>query len=153
MNTQRNKTTFCGISCNDCIPGNKELFSTIRKLEKILKNIGFEKYASFKAQKSNIFNEYNIFDQVLNEIRRLECSGSCYEGPESELGCNSNCEIRKCVLEKDLDGCWDCEQSNVCEKLSDMKKFHPSITQNLEAIKEHGIENWFDHRGKHYEWS
>ena len=31
--------------------------------------------------------------------------------------------------------------------------FHPGGMESLAAIKEHGISNWKEHRGRHYTWS
>jgi hypothetical protein len=34
-----------------------------------------------------------------------------------------------------------------------MERFHPDIKYNLHTIKEHGLQDWQEHRGKHYKWS
>jgi hypothetical protein len=153
MKKARKITAYCGLCCADCIPGNKELFKATRRLQEIIEETGLAKYASFKAAKSGVFNNFDIFLQVLHEINRLECSGSCFEGPISDLGCKSDCEIRSCVLEHKLNGCWECKSSKNCGKLTELKAFHPGLENNLEAIKQHGLDNWLKYRGKHYKWS
>lgn len=146
-------TAYCGLYCGDCIPGNRELFKTTRRLREIIEETGLAKYANFKAEKSDTFNNFDIFFQVLQEINRLECTGSCFEGPNSDLGCTPNCEIRVCVLEHKLNGCWECNSSKDCKKLTELKAFHPGLEKNLEAIKKYGLDNWPKYRGKHYTWS
>jgi len=33
------------------------------------------------------------------------------------------------------------------------KNFHPGMENNLDMIKEFGLDNWLDKKGKHYKWS
>ncbi len=51
----------------------------------------------FKSKRNPSFKDYSVFRNYLKEIKKLKCSGSCVEGPQSELGFTINCEIRKCV--------------------------------------------------------
>lgn len=153
MGEGRKYTAYCGLYCRDCIPGNKHLFEIVTKLETTLEEVKFKEYANFKSKKSEVFNYYNKFIDVLKEIKKLECSGSCYEGPHSLLGCTLNCRIRMCVMEKEYEGCWECEESKKCDKLHKHKDFHPGVARNLEMIKVYGVEDWIENRGKHYKWS
>ena len=145
-------TAYCGLYCKDCIPGNKELFDTIKKLEQIVSETELDKYADFKSNKNPVFKKFPDFIIVLKELKNLECTGSCVEGPYSELGCTKDCKIRKCVLDKQIEGCWDCKDFKRCELILKHSTFHPDLLTNLEVIKENGIENWLDKRGKHYKW-
>jgi hypothetical protein len=63
MKETRKITAYCGLCCADCIPGNKELFKTTRRLQEIIQETGLDKYASFKAAKSEVFNNFDIFLQ------------------------------------------------------------------------------------------
>ena len=146
-------TAYCGLFCADCIPGNKELFHTVKKLEHLLEQSAFAHYAVYKSQKSGIFAKYGNFLRVLREIKRLECTGSCYDGPVSDLGCTPDCPIRACVREKGFEGCWDCPDHSECDKLAEYKEFHPGLEQNLATIRNLGVQNWIPYRGKHYRWS
>ena len=53
--------------------------------------------------------------------------------------------------EKQYEGCWECDDFKDCELLDYLKRIH-SIEHNLEMIREFGINNWADKRGKHYKW-
>lgn len=152
-NKARVNTSYCGLYCPDCIPSNEELFSLIDKLEKTLEELQFEKYAELINKKYNRINNYNVFKDVLKEIKKLQCKNKCYLGPESEIGCKSDCKIRKCAIQKHFNGCWECNDFKRCDLISQMKKNHPAIIKNLEAIKNNGIDNWINKRGKHYNWS
>jgi hypothetical protein len=153
MNEIRKYTAFCGLYCKDCIPSNAELFTVIGKLADLLDNLGFEHYAKFKSSRIKEFQNYDTFRILLTEMQKLRCETNCLEGPISEYGCNEHCEMRQCVINKSIAGCWECEDYKVCEKLEPHKKFHPGMEHNLDMIKEFGIENWLDKKAKHYLWN
>jgi hypothetical protein len=153
MNENRKYTAFCGLYCKDCIPSNRELFVAIDKLTDLLDNLGFEHYAKFTSTRIKEFQNYEIFRRLLTEMRKLKCETNCFEGPVSEYGCNKNCGMRQCVINNGIAGCWECKEYKVCEKLEPHKKFHPGMEHNLDVIKEFGLENWLDKKGKHYKWN
>ena len=148
----RELTAFCGLYCRDCIPSNTRLYELIHELDDLLIELKFENYAELKSKRSPAFEKYGNFIEVLKEIKKLKCDPYCYHGPHSELGCAPDCKIRRCVLLKKLDGCWECDYYKSCENLVYLKEFHPGLEHNLDVIKEHGIDNWIDKRGKHYWW-
>lgn len=148
----RKATAYCGLYCEDCIPSNRRLFTLVKELEQLLDTVKFENYAKLKAKRSEVFNRYKDFTEVLSKIKKLECIPTCYNGPKSELGCSNKCIIRECVINKRFEGCWECDLYKSCEKLERHKIFHPNTEHNLNMIKEFGINNWVDKRGKHYKW-
>lgn len=148
----RKLTAYCGLCCLDCIPNNRRLLNLVRELAEVLDEVGFETYAAHKARREPIFHNYQQFREVLDAIPRIECSGSCYEGPISEIGCARDCAIRQCAISHNLAGCWECDENRNCENLRGCKEFHPHLEANLRIIREHGIDNWLDKRGKHYWW-
>jgi hypothetical protein len=125
-NTRRN-TAYCGLYCLDCIPSNKKLFHLLSELEKNLEDLNFENYAKLKSNRSRIFYDYPVFINVLREIKKLECSSSCRDGPSSTLGCRKNCAIRLCATGKGYEGCWQCDNYKKCQILSDLEINHPYI--------------------------
>jgi hypothetical protein len=151
MSKNRNLTSFCGLYCLDCIPANKELFELLLKLDKLLEKIKFKKYAELKAKKYKYFGNYDIFINVLKSMQKLQCRNGCYKGPVSQLGCAKNCEIRRCVIKKKYNGCWDCGIFNECKLLKN-KKINASMLKNIKLIKKYGINGWIGKRGKHYIW-
>jgi hypothetical protein len=153
MTENRKYTAFCGLYCKDCIPSHKELFDLIEKLAALLDNLGFEHYAKFKAPQVKELQNYGTFRNLLNEMKKLQCKTNCFEGPVSDYGCNKNCEMRRCVIDKGIAGCWECKKYKACDKLEQHKKFHPSMEHNLDMIKGFGLEKWLDKKGKHYPWN
>jgi hypothetical protein len=140
--TDRDLTAFCGLWCNDCIPSNEKLYSLTSELHRMLAEIGFENYAAFKSKRVAAFGDYETFLRVLNAFEKLHCYHYCRKGPCSEAGCAESCQIRVCVLQKGLQGCWDCGTYESCAHIERMGRFHPDIKHNLAMIREHGIDNW-----------
>ena len=149
----RKYTALCGLYCRDCVPGNERLYALVEALLEELSSTGFGNYAELKAKRSAILGEFPTALRVLREILKLKCSGSCVEGPRSELGCAVDCEIRQCAIGRNLDGCWQCGESATCENIAHLCSLHPGVRDNLGAIAKYGVENWSQHRGRHYNWS
>lgn len=60
------------------------------------------------------------------------------------------CEIRKCVLNKKVTYCFECEEFP-CEKLFDFQSFWQiPILDNLREIKEVGIDKWLEKANKRW---
>lgn len=146
MSRDRKYTAYCGLYCLDCIPSNKRFFEVLNELEAQLLDIKFDKYAELKSETNSRFEDYSKFFQVLQDMKKLECTAICTEG-----GCKEDCKIRECVKDKKYEGCWECPDFKECKVLLDLKKIH-SIEHNLEMIKNYGVDNWSDKRGKHYSW-
>jgi len=146
---QRRFTAYCGLYCRDCIPGNGDLFRAARELTRLLNEVGFDEYASRKAEKVGPLRDYAAFAGVLDAITQLECPAPCREG-----GGNPDCAVRACAIEKHYVGCWECEDFRGCSLLDSLRRFHgENIDHNLEMIRQHGPDNWAEHRAKHYPWS
>ncbi len=140
-------TALCGLYCLDCIPSNEKLFTTVKELDTMLSDLQFEQYADLKSKGNSIFDDYGKFVDVMHEIAKLECVAPCTEG-----GCKSNCEVRDCVLNRKLTGCWECDGNSECHLLGPLKNIHPNLEYHLGLIKEYGTEDWIDKRSFHYWW-
>lgn len=147
------KTSYCGLYCEDCIPGDARLYAAIESLLRLFDEVGMNKYAAFSASKSAVFEKYPEAVTVLRELLKLRCSGSCRRGPVSELGCAGDCAIRTCAMEKGYEGCWDCDEHRDCLRLERLTGFHPSVARTLDTISSEGINAWAQKRGPHYPWS
>lgn len=146
----RRNTTYCGLWCGDCIPGDHTLFALARALKQHLEQVGFRHYADYKAAKVPAFLDYSAFEAVLTALEDVHCTRTCYEGPSSKAGCAQNCRLRSCALCKGLDGCWACPDFESCAQIADMRQLHPDILDNLRTIRRVGIGHWASQRGKHY---
>lgn len=146
----RKNTSYCGLWCNDCIPSDEELFQLAKALDQKVEDIAFEDYAKYKESKVPEFKYYKEFKAFLTAMEKIHCHNKCYDGPVSVAGCASNCKIRMCAIEKELEGCWQCVDFRRCPEIAGMQQMHPDIVHNLEVIKDKGIEEWKEKRGRHY---
>jgi Protein of unknown function (DUF3795) len=142
----KNLTAFCGICCGDCIPSKEEFFSTIDRLDEMLGELQFEEYAQYKTSRHPAFREYPAFFSVLRQIKQLRCP-TCRQG-----GGNPQCEVRRCVQNKRLNGCWECNERSGCVFLDRLRGVHPNLDYNLDLIAKMGSEKWFEKRKEHYQW-
>ncbi len=148
MTNDRKYTALCGLYCLDCIPSNQAFFKVVGTLQDMLSELKFDEYAKLKTRTQPVFENYDMFTEVLTGIQKLACLAPCAEG-----GCKPDCMVRDCVRSKGYEGCWKCAQHHTCELLEPLKKYHEkTIDHNLEMIKEYGLDNWSDKRGKHYTW-
>lgn len=148
MSKDREFSACCGLYCGDCVPFNWQLFRAAEELRDELERVDFHKYARLKGRSNDVFNKFDVFQQVLSEMIKLRCEKTCVNG-----GGRANCEIRACVHTKELAGCWECCEFESCELLVPLAVAHGDTnTFNLRLIKEFGIDNWADRRGKHYIW-
>ncbi len=91
MDEDRLLTTYCGLYCKDCIPSRKDLFTLAARLEEMLQELGFDKYAALKAeqtywcQANAVFNKYPEFIEVLKAISGLECNSLCTTGGANNI--------------------------------------------------------------------
>ena len=142
-------TAPCGLFCQDCIPSNTSLFAAVAQLETLLTNLHFDDYARVKEDTNDVLKEYPTFIRVLREIKMLQCRGPCQEG-----GGNPSCAIKRCVQNKNFNGCWNCHDFTCCGLLTPLKKVHGgTIDHNLTIIGRFGHDKWSNKRGKHYPWS
>ena len=148
MGSDREQTAYCGLYCGDCIPANQSLFDTAAALRQQLDDWQFEKYAQHKSIRNRTFVDYPAFRAVLDALLTLRCPKTCFHG-----GGNPECAIRVCARQKELEGCWQCDDFETCEILQILCCCHGDTARhNLRMIRQHGVEHWSHTRGKHYVW-
>jgi len=149
-------TAYCGLYCADCNRLESRASDLACDLLAELDGSGFDKYAQAKCSISNQPNKreelryYPEFRNILETIIELKCENPCRKGG----GCPTfNCKIIECCLAKGLAGCWLCDNFERCDKLAFLESMHHiTPVENLRAIREYGIDNWVEHRGKFYVW-
>lgn len=138
---------YCGLYCGDCFGYEGKIASLAGELDEELKAVNFKKNADFFAQMPffKVFKNYDSFVELLGTLKELNCAG-CREG-----GGSPTCEIRACCNDKDIKGCWKCEEFNTCNKLDFLQNTHEeAVIKNLNILKDKGVEAFLD--GERY-WS
>jgi hypothetical protein len=148
--TESDLTCYCGLYCGDCIRYKSRASELAVDLLNELEKTQFADYAQVKQSQISAFRDYEDMIKVLAHIAQLRCEVPCRLGGD---GCVGSCPIIECVKGKSLEGCWECSEYKVCEKLNFLESFHGDTPlRNLDMIKKFGIEAWAKHRGKCYPW-
>lgn len=121
MNEENLKlVAYCGLYCPECY--KMEISKEAILLKKSLDNSSI----------CGTTNEPSTqFKDELNNLVALHCPKLCKDG-----GGNLNCLIRKCCTEKNLVGCWECNDFQTCKKLKEQ------FVNNINKIKELGIDGF-----------
>jgi hypothetical protein len=143
-------TAYCGLYCGDCLRYRSKAAGLARDLMSELQAVQFDKYAAVKSATVKELEHYNECLEVLDAVVKLGCDTPCKAGGD---GCSGPCEIKRCVKSKNLEGCWECDELEGCDKFEFFKPIHGNTTKgNLRKIKEYGLNGWVEHREKFYSW-
>ena len=67
---------------------------------------------------------------------KFRCRKTCKGG-----GGPPFCKMRKCCQKKGIDGCWQCDEFETCEKLDYLKPVHGDAhIKNLRILHKKGID-------------
>jgi len=128
---------YCGLYCGDCFGYKGKVADLARDLRKELRQARFEKTAEFLSENGffKVFKDYKECYDVLGAMVKLRCRSACKGG-----GGNPNCKIRKCCQKIGLEGCWECDRSEDCDKLDILEHNHGDAhMKNLRKIKKKGV--------------
>lgn len=149
-NSEVELTAYCGLYCGDCLRYRSKVAGLARDLLSELQAVQFDKYAEVKSASVKRLKHYDECRQVLDAIVKLECDTPCKLGGD---GCLGPCEIKNCVQTKKLEGCWECDEFERCDKFEFFRPMHGDTTKgNLRKIKKYGLSGWAEHREKFYRW-
>ena len=128
-----NLVSYCGLYCGDCHGYTGSIADLARDLRKELRKNKFDEVAKVIPFKE--FKNYPECYECLGAMVKLRCKG-CRGGFRSKF-----CEITKCALEKEYQGCWQCKKFETCEKFKFLKPVHKDANlKNLRKIKRQGLE-------------
>ncbi|MEW5759654.1 MAG: DUF3795 domain-containing protein [Candidatus Thermoplasmatota archaeon] len=145
MNKQnKNLVAYCGLYCGDCFFYKAEIADLAGDLRKKLReaklNLNYKEFSKFAKE----FKNYPQCYEVLGAMVKMRCKKTCQNG-----GGPPFCKIRKCCQRKNIQGCWQCEGFETCEKLDFLKPTHKEAhIKNLRIIKKQGIDKFIG--GKRY---
>lgn len=140
MKKDKKLLTYCGLYCGTCFGHKGDVPDLARDLRKLLRKYKFDKIA--KAIPFKEFKEYEKGYQLLSGLVRLRCKG-CRGGMRSKF-----CEIAKCCLKKEHEGCWKCSEFEKCKKLKFLEIVHKDAhIKNLKQIKKFGVKGYLS-KGK-----
>jgi hypothetical protein len=136
MNYEERKrhVSFCSSYCRTFDWFSGKIRRTYQSALYKLEEYGFKKLFEGKADIESCREGLRILANISIDSG---CKAEIAENPEED-----RCEIRQCCSGKDLDLCCECPQfpCDLLESNSGVVKFH--CIENLEEIKEKGIERW-----------
>ncbi|MCK4420702.1 DUF3795 domain-containing protein [candidate division WOR-3 bacterium] len=144
MKENKNSIAYCGLYCGECFNYKGEIADLARDLRKKLRE---EKISKAALELSKFFKPLKNYDtcyEVLGVMVRFRCRKTCKGG-----GGPPFCKIRKCCQKKGVEGCWECEEFEICKKLDFLKPIHGEAhIKNLRKLKKQGVDKFLE--GKKY---
>jgi len=144
--TEEDLVTYCGLYCGDCFGYQGKIADLARDLRKELRLAKFDKTAELLSTIPFFatFKDYQQCYEVLGALVKFRCKNTCRGG-----GGPPFCKMRKCCQQKGIEGCWQCDEFETCEKLDVLKPNHGDAhLKNLRIIKKQGIDGFIN--GKRY---
>ena len=136
MTKNKKSVAYCGLCCENCLMRKGEIADLARDLRKKIRQAKFNRVSKGLSKFFKDFKNYETCYKVLGAMVRLRCRKICKDG-----GGPPFCKIRKCCQEKGFEGCWQCEEFEICKKLDFLKPVHEDAhIKNLKQIKKLGIE-------------
>lgn len=134
--------SYCGLYCGDCHGYAGTIADLARDLRKELRRYKFDRFAAAMPFKE--FENYPQCYATLGAMVKLRCRKACRGG-----GGPPFCKIRRCCLERDIPGCWECDDFEECDFLRFLEPVHADAhIKNLRRIRKIGPERWMV--GKRY---
>ena len=144
--TEKDLVAYCGLHCGDCFGYQGKIADLARDLRKELRQTKFDRTAESLSTNSffAVFKNYQQCYEVLGALVKFRCHKACKGGSGPPF-----CKMRKCCQKKGVDGCWQCDEFETCEKLDYLKQFHDDAhLKNLRILQKQGINAFIE--GKRY---
>ena len=146
MPQDKDLVACCGLYCGDCYRYKGRIADLARDLRKELRQEKFDRTAETMSDISFFaaFKNYPHCYELLGEMVKFRCKRTCQGGGGPPV-----CKIRECCKKRELAGCWQCDEFEICRKLDFLKPFHEDAhIKNLKKIKTAGIDSFLE--GKRY---
>ena len=151
------RIALCGFYCGDCVKYRSDTALLAGELSKQIDAADFARYLHVKSkctdshiEKACTLPDFQIFRSVLDFISTQHCSTPCRAGGD---GCSVNGPVKDCVVEKELQGCWECPENKTCDKAAFVTPiWGDTLKKNISLIQKHGIDKWLEFRPGGYIW-
>jgi hypothetical protein len=146
MAEDKDLIAYCGLYCGDCSGYQGKIADLARDLRKELRRSKFDRTAQAMSE-APFFAAYKNYPQcyeVLGTMVKFRCKRSCRGG-----GGPPFCKMRNCCQKKGIDGCWQCDEFETCQKLDFLKAVHGDAhIKNLKILNKAGVDSFIN--GKRY---
>ena len=136
MELRSELVSYCGLYCGDCHGYAGTIADLARDLRKELRRYKFDRFAAAVPFKE--FKNYSQCYETLGAMVKFRCRRACRGG-----GGPPFCRIRECCRNKDIHGCWECDEFEECDLLKFLQPVHEDAhLKNLRRIRKVGVERW-----------
>ena len=136
---------YCGLYCGDCFSYRGTIPDMARDLRKELRKAKFARLADGLSREVSFFKVFEAYPacyEVLGAMVKMRCKKGCRDG-----GGNPYCAMRKCAQRKSIEGCWECDEFEDCEKLAFLEPMHgDEHLKNLRRIRRRGVPAFLESR-------
>ena len=142
------EVAYCGLFCGQCIIRNGKISERSNKLLEIFKTEEFQKLViglpKFFHEINIESNEYETCIKFLKTMTFLDCNELC-----KKTGGTSKCKIKNCCIEKNIEGCWICDDFENCEIIDSLTPIHQKANiKNIKNIRKNGMRSFL--KGEKY---
>ena len=134
---------YCGINCKEC----KSLSNRRMALAKLFKESLEELPLDAFKKMVPIFKDIDTVMGFLTGFTQFISYQTCCTASGFPCG-KPDCEIRTCVKQKGMRTCANCSDYAVCAKLDFLKPHHITLIQDLDEIKENGVDKYVEEKIK-----
>ncbi len=142
MAEKKDLIAYCGLYCGDCFGYQGKIADLSRDLRKELRSHRFDKTAESLSEVPFFatFKNYPQCYEVLGALVKLRCKNTCRGG-----GGPPFCKMRICCRKKGIDGCWQCDEFETCDKLDFLNTNHGDAhLKNLRKLKKAGVDSFLE---------
>jgi len=146
MAEEKDLIAYCGLYCGDCFGYKGKIADLARDLRKELRQTKFSRIAQTMSETPffAVYKDYPQCYEVLGAMVKFRCKRTCRGGGGPPV-----CKIRSCCQKKGIDGCWQCDEFETCQKLDFLKPSHVDAhIKNLKILKKAGVDSFLE--GKRY---
>lgn len=131
---------FCGLYCGDCMMHKGEIADLARDLRKKMREVKYKQVFGAMTKWWQDLKEYDECYKVLGAMVKLRCARVCREG-----GGPPTCKVRNCCQKKGIEGCWECDEFETCDKLEFLQPIHGDAhIRNMKKISKQGMRKFLE---------
>ncbi len=164
----------CGLTCCDCLFYNKEFFAAAGAMKRLIDEYRFDVFFAMLSKSEvsahiashlkreriqfeemcRVFERMPDFVKVLEGIIAIQCEHTCKEKNGCSIGGSTHrCEALECVNSKGIEGCWQCAEYRLCDKLAFQRRsYGKTVTENLARLEKEGPDSLRPRGNQYYEW-
>ncbi len=125
--------SYCALYCGNCFIRMGRIADLSQQLLREFEMVEFSRWAGELSRLVPEMKPFENYRECIGVLKAWDCGMRCVNYCK-EGGGSGSCKIRKCCVERKLDGCWECDSFESCDLLAWLKPVNGE--QNIANIKE-----------------